>query len=684
MDKKFLLNSNVLVETDFDSSAIRCWIEIFYRDVARTLVKSKGTACKIRLIHKEMDKESYRIYFADSNNMIIEALDDLGFAYALIFVSRKYLGVTPFWFWNEQVFDKKQEIPIELKEQQSPPTKIRFRGWFINDEVLIARWSIRGDTELPWKMVFEALVRCRGNMVIPGTDKNSRKYRKIASAMGLWITHHHAEPLGAEMFARAFPKQKPSYPDHKELFRQLWREGIREQQGMNVIWNLGFRGQGDCPFWETDPQYETSRARGELISSIIRIQYDLVQAMTTNPVCCTNLYGEIMELYRDGYLELPEDVIKIWADNGYGKMVSRRQGNNNPRIYALPEPGREKPDGSGHGIYYHVSFYDLQAANHLTMLPNSVEFVVKELEFAFSQGADDFLIVNASNIKPHVYYLDIIRKLWESHSEDVSESVKNHPEEYVNTYFKSACHSSEEDFIKEIAGCYEQYAKCTVPFGFHEDEHAGEQFYNYTTRILASQWMKGDDPTGADELQWAADKKNFKEQIIWYQKLCEDGQERFSGLAKKCEQVYVRLEGPAKQLFEDSIYLQTNIHLYCLKGAVFFCKSFQNFSRKEYLKAFYLMGKAMETYKEADACMRNSEHGIWKGFYQNDCLCDIKQTAHLLKTLMGYIRNIGEGPYFYHWQREYLYPKEDRRVMLITNMENHLTDEELYQCMKGV
>ena len=35
-------------------------------------------------------------------------------------------------------------------------------------------------------------------------------------------------------------------------------------------------------------------------------------------------------------MQIPEDVILIWADNGYGKMVSRRQGNHNPRVSALP------------------------------------------------------------------------------------------------------------------------------------------------------------------------------------------------------------------------------------------------------------------------------------------------------------------------------------------------------------
>ena len=105
---------------------------------------------------------------------------------------------------------------------------------------------------------------------------------------------------------------------------------------MRVVWNIGFRGQGDRPFWEDDPQYDTSQKRGALISSLIRQQYDLVKQNDPDAVCCTNLYGEVMELYQQDCLDLPADVINIWADNGYGKMVSRRQGNDNPRVPALP------------------------------------------------------------------------------------------------------------------------------------------------------------------------------------------------------------------------------------------------------------------------------------------------------------------------------------------------------------
>ena len=121
-----------------------------------------------------------------------------------------------------------------------------------------------------------------------------------------------------------------------------------------------------------------------------------------------------MTIYNHN-LYLPEDVIKIWADNGFGKMVTRRQENHNPRISALPNEN----DRGSHGIYYHASFYDLQAANHMTMLPNSAEFVCKELGEVIKRGMKDYWIINCSNVKPHVYFLDLIAKLWKNGKADI-------------------------------------------------------------------------------------------------------------------------------------------------------------------------------------------------------------------------------------------------------------------------
>ncbi|MFQ9619823.1 MAG: hypothetical protein ACLRZF_09990 [Waltera sp.] len=95
------------------------------------------------------------------------------------------------------------------------------------------------------------------------------------------------------------------------------------------------------------------------------------------------------------------------------------------------------------------------------------------------------------------------------------------------------------------------------------------------------------------------------------------------------------------------------------------------------------MGNAAEAFEAADSAMRDREHGKWKDFYANDCLTDVKETAYCLKRLMGYMRNLGDGPDFYKWQREVTYSENDCKVVLITNMENHMTDWELYLAGKS-
>ena len=68
-------------------------------------------------------------------------------------------------------------------------------------------------------------------------------------------------------------------------------------------------------------------------------QYDMVRAKIPDAVFCTNLYGEILELYQEGCLKIPEDVILIWADNGYGKRNHFQQKKQNPLycVIRIPE-----------------------------------------------------------------------------------------------------------------------------------------------------------------------------------------------------------------------------------------------------------------------------------------------------------------------------------------------------------
>lgn len=610
--------------------------------------------------------EAYRLC-VQGDTLTLYAGDDLGFVYGLFEISRRFLGVQPFWFWNDQRFAPTDccLVPDGLC-LQSAPARVRYRGWFVNDETLISTWSVDRRPEAPWEMVFETLLRCGGNLVIPGTDANARRYRALAARMGLILTHHHAEPLGAEMFARAYPDLDPSFDKYPDRFRALWRQAVRDQAGCRVVWNLGFRGQGDRPFWSDDPRYDTPAARGALLSAIIREQYDLVRQSDPGAVCSTNLYGEMMELYRDGFLQLPPDVIRIWADNGYGRMVSRRQGNQNPRVPALPAAG----DTGAHGLYYHASFYDLQAASHITMLPNSPRFVCAELQTALERGVDDLWIVNCSNVKPHVYMLDLIAGLWRGGRMDPDA----HSLSYAGAYYGAPC-------AGDVAQNLLDYADHAVAYGPNPDDHAGDQFYNHVPRMLMTRFI-ADRNAPAAELRWLCDLPDLEKQAARCADLFENAADNYGRYLRDCERTMADLSGAARTLFADTVLLQARLYRLWARGALEVCRALAYGFAGDWQRCFYHAGRARRDYAAADRALREREHGKWVDFYANECQTDVKQTAAVCGYLMSFARTLGEGPHFYRWQREFQDSEAERRVMLILNVRNHPTDEELWRLME--
>ncbi len=706
-------NSQIIVD-NYSSIPVKHACEALWRDIENTCVDRGQKGIDI-ILKKEagFEPECFSLK-KEGEKLLLTASDDLGLIYGIYHISKTFLGVNEFWFWDEQVFDKKDgyEVP-EGYCYTSKPCKVRFRGWFINDEVLFDGWREVVGENFPWEMAFEALLRCGGNMTIPGTDANAHRYKKLATEYGLWITHHHAEPMGARMFARAYPDLDASFDQYPELFRGLWKEAIEEQRDSKVLWNIGFRGQGDRPFWVDDPAYDTPEARGKLVSDLMREQYDMIKAEDENAICCMNLYGEIMELYREGHLSIPDDVIRIWADNGFGKMVSRRQNNHNPRVPALPDKG----DTGAHGIYYHASFYDLQAAAMMTMLPNPPEFVIRELSQVLDRGMGDFWIINCSNVKPHVYYLDLIAKMWRGEVEPTleKEAAKKEAEQFTLEHCRTYYGGLTEDGAAKVAELYRLWPKYTVPYGDHEDDRAGEQFSNHGARILACAFISGfekehpEKTRKTEELNWLLKADTLADQVQWHLKKYEEGVRGYEEYLEKCKTVVDAVkegripggEDLIRQL-DNNLINQVEYHYYSYLGALHICKALEICLRDEnrgeafigaleesgssrqidYISAFYEAGLAKEAFRTGYERMRGREQGIWKEFYKNDCEADIRQSSFVAESLMSYLRILGDGPHFYKWQRHFQEGAGGDKVHLILRIKAHLTDEEIFELIR--
>lgn len=617
--------------------------------------------------------ESFSIYFEEIDDRLILHImgaDELGIIYGLLYISKEYLEVDPFWFWANIDVKAKENVYIPAKSYHSPQSKVRYRGWFVNDEVCLIGWKEPyPPSKEVWLPVYEALLRSNGNMVIPGTDlPKSGSHLELASEMGLWITHHHAEPLGAEMFLRAYPEKKASYLENSDLYEQLWTDAILDQKDKKIVWVLSFRGQGDQPFWIQDPAFDTDEKRGLLISQVIKRQYNMIKKHVDHPVTCVALYGEISELYKQGYIDLPKNVIKIWADNGYGKMVSRRNGNENLRISSMPESS----DNGKQGIYYHVTFHDLQASNHLTMFPSSPLLIKEELQVAFQAGGDNYLLLNSGNIRMHLYTIDVVNELWKNGDIDIEQ----HLHQFIKRLY-STNHS-------EIVEVYQEYFKCTIHYGNYEDDRAGDEFYHHPAREIISHWMQGKVSERSERLLWATTSaSSFDDQVKYFKNMFEDHLEKWSMLQKRCFRLLKKLKNEDQIRFYDQFVIQVELHYSGCKGFTSLCESYIAAKKKLYPLAFIHASQAIWDYQVGIDAMRKSEHGKWKKFYKSDWLTNIEWTIESLKTLRRYLRMHGDSPDFFAWYKEYVMPETEKHIYLENTHREPLSDDELAKELKN-
>ncbi|CAM3091687.1 glycosyl hydrolase 115 family protein [Paenibacillus lupini] len=588
--------------------------------------------------------------------------DELGVIYGLLHYSHTVLGVDPFWFWAELAPAKRDSILVPAIPYVSVESKVRYRGWFVNDEVCLIGWKEQyPPSEEVWMPVFEALLRCGGNMVIPGTDlPKTGIHAKLAAEMGLWITHHHAEPLGAEMFLRAFPGKQASYKEHPELFEQLWREAIEHQKKDKIVWVLSFRGQGDKPFWENDPAFDTPEKRGRLISSVVQKQYDMIAEQVDQPVCSMAMYGEIAELYKQGHIQVPDGVIKMWADNGYGKMVSRRHGNLNLRVPALPEIG----DEGKNGVYYHVTFHDLQASNHLTQFPASAQLIVDELSNAFAVGASGYLLVNAGNILPHLYTLDLCAQLWRDGKADADTQLRSFVERF---------YSSEQESIIRL---YQDYAENTIHYGPNDDDRAGDEFYHHPARMIVGHWLQGRTDTNT-RLIWASGDVSFIEQVKWFRQKAEQAIPGWEQLLKQGIAVADRLTEVERNRLAVQLLVQIELHLSGCKGLASICAAYESCHVEQYPQAFIHASHAIWNYTAGQEALDRAATGQWDNFYRADWLTNIANTVNHCETARKFLRLQGDSPDMFLWYKEYLMPETEKHIYLENTHRNPLQDDEL-------
>ena len=175
----FLFNGNTQIDIAASvrrTKGVENAVAILKRDQQKVFYRTDEAGGRIVLRQSDdgLTDEQYRVTVR-TDVMEIWARDELGFIYGLLHISENHLGILPFWFWMDQKIEKREREWLQETDFVSEKRAVRFRGWFYNDEVLLLKWKFNQNGEEGWRMAFEALLRCGGNITIPGTDKMSIK-----------------------------------------------------------------------------------------------------------------------------------------------------------------------------------------------------------------------------------------------------------------------------------------------------------------------------------------------------------------------------------------------------------------------------------------------------------------------------------------------------------------------------
>lgn len=527
-----------------------------------------------------------------------------GQVFAAYSFSERILHVQPLWFWIDREPNYLGNISLRTSQvvYDYGEPKFHWRGIFTNDEDLLG--GFRPDplgqsvfSAETWNRVCEALLRLKGNLLIPGTvafpDESSYE---VARRRGVAVTQQHFTLLGSNTWR--WPVGIPySFDQNPKVQEFVWKGCVDAYEGREAVWTIGYRGLNDYPFWKDEPSFNTTAKRCELISAAMAKQADIVRRTPgrAHDPCVTYLWSEMLDLFLSGDLKIPENTTTVFADEG-------GSGTFDPRIYDNLGPGN--------GAYYHVQMESPGKMAQLTeMVPPAVFF--QEMEKFVRKQATSYFMLNLSDLKPCAFLVDtILRYLW-----NPDEAIEAGPAMAEANAISSWCQ-------RVFGGTYAIKASAVVTAYFNVDyikgESTGRRYGDEHLSGLVRKLLSGAE-SPQDVLQFVARplvqlRELFAQSTALFQEMLEQDVE-------------------AAQRFESSFLLYVAVHYH---GCVAAEKTAMGLSTEDALH----FEDALSAIAAVQLALRKSEQLKWRGLYASDHLVDFSNVACLLRQHM---RLTGKG-----------------------------------------
>lgn len=411
----------IIIEHDTDEA-----VRLAAIDLQRNLCQLSGKTDGFNIVNgdhqcgifiKTVENEEHEAYTVnvDENKVVIVGSDILGTVFGIYAFATNCLGILPVYRLVDLFPKTREEMELPSQTFSSQPRAVRFRGWFLNDEDLLTEFrGGSGERHIDYlfynrvmcldvlDMILETALRLEINLIIPSSfvDIDNPHEKALADAVirrGMYITHHHIEPVGVSAFTaenylkkRGLEGEAVSFITNRARMEEIWRYYVEKWAvyGENVVWQLGLRGKADRAVWQHDPSVPTSdAARGEIISDAIATQHKMIsEALGRDDFYSTvTLWMEGAELYGKGHIQVPKNTVVIFSDIGYSQMF----GDD---FYTTARNDRDR-----YGIYYHVGY--MCEGPHLCE-GCDLRKMVFSYQKAREQNSLFYSILNVSNVRP--------------------------------------------------------------------------------------------------------------------------------------------------------------------------------------------------------------------------------------------------------------------------------------------
>jgi hypothetical protein len=545
--------------------------------------------------------------------VVLTGSDMRGAIYAVYQFSQQFLGVDPLYWWTDHTPAHRNEIAVPRNFSLTEAPVFHYRGWFLNDEDLFTGWKpgIREGTGISlelWDHIFEAILRLKGDMVVPGTWIFPYEPQiQAASERGLIVTQHHVNTLGLDTYR--WPKNKPMswLSDPKSLEAAWTRAASEYPPGADILWSVGFRGQNDYPFWQDDPNAPaTDEGRAAIIRGAIDKQIEIVRSRYPHPELLMNAWREAATFIHEGVLKIPDGVTLIWPDNGHG---------------ILQDKGAI---AAGQGEYYHSAMYDYMSNHYSEMVP--LPRIQRELGRAAKVGATRWLLVNTANVRPVAMTTRAVMELawnpqpWIATGSDESDA-------YLHRW-------STQEFGDRAAPAVEKYYRAyfdaPARYGDAEDATAADNFYHTAARRLLLALIDGNiEPLSRLRRIQFGSVQEFTAKL---QEACRAADPRWEQARALAEQSRPLVPKDRADFFQAHILTQVDLHLHFNRMLINLAEMVQATDQKEKIAK---LTAAIAEGEAAARAMNAADYGKWDGYYERgDWLLNTPLTLALCRTYL--------------------------------------------------